>query len=33
MRIKVITVGRIKEKFYVNAIKEYIKKDCQLIVN
>jgi len=26
MRIKVISVGRIKEKFYVNAIKEYTKR-------
>lgn len=26
MRIKIITVGRIKEKFYVNAIKEYTKR-------
>jgi len=26
MRIKVITVGKIKEKFYVNAIKEYTKR-------
>ncbi len=26
MKIKVITVGRIKEKYYVNAIKEYTKR-------